>query len=107
MPAQAWVTLVVGIAATAGVLVTWQQKNTADRRSEWWRRTAWAFERSLGDNNVEAELGWKVLGTLVESRLATKGDSEVVQVIAQHVALGEYDDIEGGRGNDPTGDSEA
>lgn len=72
MPAQARVTLVVGIAATAGVLVTWQQKNTADRRSEWWRRTAWAFERSLGDNNVEAELGWKVLGTLVESRLATR-----------------------------------
>jgi hypothetical protein len=53
VPAQAWVTLIVGLAATVGVLVTWRQKNTADRRSEWWRRTTWAFERSLSDNNVE------------------------------------------------------
>lgn len=63
-------TLVVGLAATIGVLVTWRQKNTADRRSEWWRRTAWAFERSLSRNKLEAELGWKVLATLVASELA-------------------------------------
>ena len=92
MAGQAVVTLIVGIAATAGIVVTWQQKNTADRRSEWWRRTAWAFERSLSDNDVEAELGWKVLGTLVESTLATKNDSDVVQLIAEHVALGEDND---------------
>lgn len=41
---------------------------------------------------MEGELGWKVLRTLVASKLATKNDSEVVQVIAEHVALGEDND---------------
>jgi hypothetical protein len=43
----------------------------------------------------------EVLGTLVDSRLATKADSDVVQVIAEHVALGEdaegdHEGLEGG-----------
>jgi hypothetical protein len=80
------VTLIVGLVAIVGVLVTWRQKNTADRRSEWWRRTAWAFERSLSDNNVEAELGWMVLRTLAGSTLATRSDSDIVQVIGEHAA---------------------
>jgi hypothetical protein len=42
-----WVTLIVGGAAAIGVILTWQQKNRADRRSEWWRRTQWAFERTF------------------------------------------------------------
>jgi hypothetical protein len=92
VPAQAWVTLIVGLAAILGVLVTWRQKNTADRRSEWWRRTAWAFERSLSDNNVEAELGWKVLDALLRSTLVTNSDSDVVQVIAEHLAFDAYDE---------------
>jgi hypothetical protein len=83
------VTLIVGGLAAIGVLVTWQQKNQADRRSEWWRRTTWAFERTFSVDNAEAELGWKVLGTLMGSTLATKYDSEIVQVIAEHAALGE------------------
>jgi hypothetical protein len=70
-------------------------RDTADRRSEWWRRTAWAFERSLAENDAEAGLGWKLLETIVESKLATKSDTNVVQVIAEHMALDEYDDEEG------------
>lgn len=85
-------TLIVGLTATVGVLVTWQQKNIADRRSEWWRRTAWAFERSLSDDTVEVELGWKVLDGLLKSKLATKGDSDVVQVIAEHMTLDVHDE---------------
>ncbi|WP_071288238.1 hypothetical protein [Mycolicibacterium llatzerense] len=88
MPAQAWVTLVVGGLATIGVLITWQQKNRADSRSEFWRRTTWAFERTFSAYNVEAELGWQVLDTLAQSKLATKDDSDIMQVIAEHVALG-------------------
>jgi hypothetical protein len=80
------VTLIVGLAAIVGVLVTWRQKNTADRRSEWWRRTAWAFERSLSDDASEAALGWKVLRTLVGSTLVTQSDSGIVQVIGEHAA---------------------
>ena len=100
MPAQAWVTLVVGLIATAGVLATWQQKNTADRRSEWWRRVTWAFERTFSTDDAQATLGWKVLNTLLQSKLATRGDSDIVQAIAEHTALD--DDLEGGTldGND-------
>ncbi|WP_232425905.1 hypothetical protein [Mycobacterium sp. JS623] len=47
MPAQAWVTLIVGLVATTGVLITWWQKNTADRRSEWWRRVTWGLRAHL------------------------------------------------------------
>jgi hypothetical protein len=62
--AQAWVALIIGFAATTGVLITWQQKNIADRRSEWWRRTTWAFERTFSADDPQAELGWKMLDTL-------------------------------------------
>ncbi|QXC46894.1 hypothetical protein [Rhodococcus qingshengii] len=87
MPAQAWVTLIVGLVASGGVIITWRQKNTADRRSEWWRRTTWAYERTFSENDIEAEIGWSVLSTLVESKLATKSDSDLVQVIAEQTAL--------------------
>lgn len=88
VPAQAWVTLIIGGLAAIGVIVTWQQKNRADRRSEWWRRTTWAFERTFSDDDAQAELGWKMLDTLLRSTLATKDDSDIVQVIAEHAALG-------------------
>lgn len=38
--------------------------------------------------DAEAELGWKMLDTLLRSTLATKDDSDIVQVIAEHAALG-------------------
>ena len=92
MPAQAWVTLVVGLVAIGGVLITWWQKNTADRRSEWWRRVTWAFERTFSADDTEAALGWKMLDTLLQSKLATRGDSDIVQVIGEHTALDELED---------------
>lgn len=90
MPAQAWVTLIVGLVAIGGVLITWWQKNTADRRSEWWRRVTWAFERTFSPDDTEAALGWKMLDTLLQSKLATRGDSDIVQVIGEHTALGDH-----------------
>lgn len=89
MPAQAWVTLIVGGFAVAGVVITWQQKNRADRRSEWWKRTQWAFERTLSSDPHEARLGWDLLIMLMRSTLATGDDTDIVQVIAQHAALSE------------------
>lgn len=80
-------TLIVGGAAAIGVIVTWQQKNRADRRSEWWRRTTWAFERTFSTDDAQAGLGWKLLAALVQSKLVTKDDSDIVQVIAEHTAL--------------------
>jgi hypothetical protein len=89
VPVQAWLTVVVGGLAGVGVILTWQQKNRADRRTEWWRRTQWAFERTFSTDDAQAELGWKMLATLVRSTLATKDDSDIVQVIAEHAALGD------------------
>ena len=87
MPAQAWVTLIVGGVAAIGVIVTWQQKNRADRRSEWWRRMTWALERTFASDGTEAEIGWKVLETLQRSRLATSDDSDIVQVVGEHTSI--------------------
>ncbi|MFG1930230.1 hypothetical protein ACGFK1_06190 [Mycobacterium sp. NPDC048908] len=87
-------TLVVGLVAAIGVIVTWQQRNNADRRSEFWRRTTWAYERTFSAGDAEAEVGWRMLDILMGSRLATRSDSEIVQVVAEHVALGDSDDEE-------------
>jgi hypothetical protein len=96
--AQAWLTLIVSASAAIGVIVTWRQKNRADNRSEWWRRTQWAFECTFSTDDVQAKLGWKMLSKLVRSTLATKDDSEIVQVIAEHAALGEPKAEEDGNG---------
>ena len=50
-----------------------------------------------------AELGWKELATLVASELATKTD--VMQVIAEHAALGEQATDEGGPSDGPESDA--
>lgn len=91
MPPQSWVTLIVGSLAAIGVIVTWQQKNRADRRSEWWRRTTWAFERTFSANDAQARLGWDILATLIRSRLATVDDNDIAQVIAEHATEGGAD----------------
>jgi hypothetical protein len=64
-----------------------------------------AFERSLSDKNPEARLGWTVLVTLLESRLVTDSDSDVVQVIAEHVALSEFN-VDEGQQHGGEGDSD-
>ena len=92
--------MIVGVIAITGVLITWQQKNTADRRSEWWRRVTWAFERIFSLDDTQAALGWRVLTTLFQSKLVTRGDFDVVQAMAEHTAL--VDDSKGAAtdGND-------
>ena len=87
VPAQAWLTLIVGSLAAIGVIASWQQKNKADRRSEWWRRVAWSFERAFSDSETQAQFGWKVLATLVRSTLATRDDFDIVQAISEHTSL--------------------
>lgn len=104
MPAQSWVTLVVGLIAITGVIITWRQKNDADRRSEWWRRVAWAYERVFSSDDNQQRLGWALLNVLTASKLATKGDSDYVQAIAEHIALETEEDVpddrEDGNGGD-------
>lgn len=95
-------TLIVGGLAAVGVIVTWQQKNRADKRGEWWRRTQWAFERTFSADGAEAQLGWALLGALAESRLMTRDDSEIVQVIAEHMLCAPgREEGHGGESGDP------
>lgn len=83
MPAQAWVTLAVGLFAAIGVLVSWRQKVDADRRAEWWRRISWSFDQILsGDDNRES-FGWVTLERLKDSKLATTEDKNLFQSLAR------------------------
>ena len=107
---ELFATLVLGLIATSGVLITWRQKNIADRRSEWWRRVAWAYERVFSADDEQQQLGWTLLKVLITSKLATKGDTDYVQAIAEHAALeGEEDDTDDQQaaGDDPNPDPQA
>lgn len=95
MPPQSWVTLIVGGLATVGVIATWQQKNRSDRRSEWWRRTSWAFERTFSENGAQTRVGWSILYALAWSRLATVDDIDIVQVITEHAAIADGGEEDG------------
>ncbi len=77
MPAQAWVTLVVGLVAAIGVIVTWRQKNLADRRAQWWTRATWAVDHTLSDNTAAQVVGFEVIAKLQESSLVTKTEADI------------------------------
>lgn len=83
MPAQAWVTLVVGVVATGGVLLSWRQKFDSDRRAEWWRRISWSFDHVLSGDAEREAFGWVVLDHLAKSTLATKDDADLFQTVAE------------------------
>lgn len=74
MPAQAWITLVVGVAGFSGVIMSVLQRTYADRRAEWWRRTTWAVDHTLSDNPDAQMVGYDVLGRLQASRLILPAD---------------------------------
>jgi hypothetical protein len=97
MPAQAWVTLIIGLIAAGGVLITWHQKNRADRRAEWWRRVSWAFDHALSTDAAEAEFGWLMVDHLARSPLATKDDADLFQTVAERwITSDTEDDTTGG-----------
>ncbi|MDD4865607.1 MAG: hypothetical protein PHQ28_00260 [Mycobacterium sp.] len=107
MPAQAWVALIVGGVAAVGAVVNWYQRNRSDRRSEWWRRTSWAYERTFSDNDEEARVGWEMLRVMVRSRLATQDDSDIVQVVGEQESLGTAEEDEYGDGPETVNASRA
>ncbi|KXO99190.1 hypothetical protein [Tsukamurella pseudospumae] len=98
MPAQAWVTLIVGLVAAIGVVATWRQKVEADRRAEWWRRVSWAFDHVLSGDDQRVTFGWTILIRLRESRLATRDDRAVFGFLADDWIINDNEDeqAEGG-----------
>ncbi|OOP65269.1 hypothetical protein BMF89_00005 [Arthrobacter sp. SRS-W-1-2016] len=94
--------------ATAGRSLLEQQRQTcatalaqqteADDRAEWWRRTQWALDRSLDDNEGARRLGLATLDALARSDLAREEDLKVL-----HAARGAVARAEGKRHDPGTG----
>ncbi len=92
MPAQAWVTLLVGLFAAIGVLISWRQKVEADRRAEWWRQISWSFDQILSEDNNRASFGWLLLERLKTSELATHDDKKMFVRLAEEWLVSDDDD---------------
>jgi hypothetical protein len=103
MPAQAWVTLVVGVVGFSGVIAGIVQRTQADRRAEWWRRATWAVDHTLSDDLDAQIVGFDVLGKLQASRLISSADRRLFAAWAtQRVLAGdsELESIENGAQED-------
>ena len=74
MPAQAWVTLIVGLVGFGGVIAGIVQRTQADKRAEWWRRATWAVDHTLSDDEDAQIVGFDVLAKLQASHLITRED---------------------------------
>ncbi|WP_027507174.1 hypothetical protein [Rhodococcus sp. UNC23MFCrub1.1] len=86
MPAQAWVTLIVGVLAVVGVALTVRQRTIADKRTQAWQRITWCLDHTVGDDPDEAELGWDIYTTVTDSPLITSTEKGVLKVVADRSA---------------------
>jgi hypothetical protein len=77
MPAQAWVTLVLGLIGFGGVIAGIVQRTQADKRAEWWRRATWAVDHTLSDDEDAQIIGFDVLGKLQASHLISRQDRDL------------------------------
>ena len=89
MPAQAWITLIVGVLATAGVIGTIRQRTLADARAQAWQRITWCLEHTVSENDREAELGWRLYSTVINSKLITNTERAMFVEIAEFAATQE------------------
>ncbi|MGB2951124.1 MAG: hypothetical protein WBG14_07205 [Rhodococcus sp. (in: high G+C Gram-positive bacteria)] len=93
MPAQAWITLVVGLLAIVGVAGTVSQRTRADNRAQSWQRITWCLERTVSDNPDEAALGWTVFGTVVATPFIARTDRRTLRAIADRDIAADSDDL--------------
>ncbi|WP_242640286.1 hypothetical protein [Rhodococcoides fascians] len=82
MPAQAWVTLIVGVLAVVGVALTVRQRTVADKRAQAWQRITWCLERTTSENEAEAALGWDIYTPVTDSPLITRTERDVLRAVA-------------------------
>lgn len=68
-----------GVAASIA-LRTLRQRDLADRRAEWWRRTQWAFDAIESGVSSRRQLGLGVMEVLAESELPS---TEEVRIVAR------------------------
>lgn len=84
MPAQAWITLFVGVLGIAGVIGTIRQRALADARAQAWQRITWCLDHTVSDNDAEAELGWRLYSTIITSKLITDTERAVLTEVAEY-----------------------
>lgn len=91
--------LAVVVAAVIGAAISWralrqrtiadahalQQKSDADDRAEWWKRTQWALDRALQEDQCSKALGLATLAVLAQSGLARDEELELFDIAWQSV----------------------
>ena len=82
MTAQAWATLIVGLAGVIGVAITISQRTRADNRREWWQRFSHALSATYSTHPDERRDGWIVLESLLDSPLATRTEEGLIKQLA-------------------------
>jgi hypothetical protein len=65
---------------------TLQQKTEADSRAEWWRRTQWALDRALDEDEGTKALGLATLEVLARSDLARTEELELFDIAWKNVS---------------------
>ena len=86
MPAQAWVTLIVGVLAVVGVALTVRQRTVADKRAQAWQRITWCLERTTSSDSDEVALGWDIYSTVTDSPLITRTEEDVLLAVTARAA---------------------
>jgi hypothetical protein len=72
-----------------------RQKTEADSRAEWWRRTQWALDRALDQDEGTKALGLATLDVLARSELARQEELELFDIAWKNVAGDENGDENG------------
>lgn len=63
-----------------------RQKTEADSRAEWWRRTQWALDRALDEDEGTRALGLATLNVLARSELAREEELELFDIAWKNVS---------------------
>lgn len=72
-----------------------RQKTEADSRAEWWRRTQWALDRALDEDEGTKALGLATLDVLARSELARKEELELFDIAWKNVSGDENGEPDG------------
>ena len=76
-----------------------RQKTEADSRAEWWRRTQWALDRALDEDEGTKALGLATLDVLARSELAREEELELFDIAWKNVS-GDENGSEDGSGQE-------
>lgn len=77
--------LIAGLTAAAIAYRTYRHRRTQDRKEEWWRRTQWASDHAMSDDELRRTVGITVLAQQAASALADTEDQQVLDAVADHV----------------------